>query len=40
MAVVSREFLAEDAAVGARELIEYCYARGLDRRTAGRTADS
>ncbi len=28
MAVVSREFLAEDAALGARELIEYCYAQG------------
>ena len=28
MAVVSREFLAEDAAVGARALIEYCYAQG------------
>jgi hypothetical protein len=28
MAVVSREFLAADAAIGARELIEYCYAQG------------
>src|SRR5438132_12078444 len=28
MAVVTRESLAADAAVGARELIEYCYAQG------------
>src|SRR5882762_3456645 len=28
MAVVSREFLAEEAALGARELIEYCFAQG------------
>src|ERR1700730_12430062 len=28
MAVLSREFLAEHAAAGARELIEYCYAKG------------
>jgi hypothetical protein len=28
MAVVTREFLAEDAALGARELIEYCYEHG------------
>jgi len=28
MAVVTREFLAEDAALGAREVIEYCYAQG------------
>ena len=28
MAVITREFLAEDAALGARELIEYCYAQG------------
>ena len=28
MAVVAREFLAKDAALGARELIEYCYAQG------------
>jgi hypothetical protein len=28
MAVITREFLAEEAALGARELIEYCYAQG------------
>jgi hypothetical protein len=28
MAVVTREFLAQDAALGAREVIEYCYERG------------
>jgi hypothetical protein len=28
MAIVSREFVAEEAALGARELIEYCYAQG------------
>jgi hypothetical protein len=27
MAVVTREFLAQDAALGAREVIEYCYAQ-------------
>ena len=28
MAVVTREFLAQDAALGARELIDYCYDQG------------
>src|SRR5437773_4911362 len=28
MAVVTRELLAEDAALGAREVIEFCYAQG------------
>ena len=28
MAVVQREFLAQDAALGAREIIEYCHERG------------
>ena len=28
MTVVTREFIAQDAALGARELIEHCYAQG------------
>jgi hypothetical protein len=28
MVTVTREFLAQDAALGARELIEYCYDQG------------